>query len=197
MCTLSSYTTEGVVWTVPAENVILPQISEWISSETNEECRCVIVGVEGKMMIWERNERGRGGGEMRGNEDEKGRFAHFNELTAGVRTTGLELQPSVCVCVWSLHLWWCSSCLSVITRPLRLHRRSTTRQKTVTTHIWNPATVSVHIQVSFRFLRSQITMLTWPKRGTNKTQTTLRILNIVIFWFASPFMDCCMWMRIT
>lgn len=131
MCTLSSYTTEGVVWTVPAENVILPQISEWISSETNEECRCVIVRVEGKMKIWERNERGRGGGEMRGNEDEKGRFAHFNELTAGVRTTGLELQPSVCVCVcvWSLHLWWCSSCLSVITRPLRLHRRSTTRQK--------------------------------------------------------------------
>lgn len=82
---------------MPAENVIVPQIREWISSETNEECRCLIVGVEGKMMIWERNERGRGGGEMRGNEDEKGRFAHFNELTAGVRTTGLELQPSVCV----------------------------------------------------------------------------------------------------
>lgn len=195
MCTLSSYTTEGVVWTVPAENVILPQISEWISSETNEECRCVIVRVEGKMKIWERNERGRGGGEMRGNEDEKGRFAHFNELTAGVRTTGLELQPSVCVCVFDLYIY--DGALPVCLLLPGLSDSIGDQQldkKTVTTHIWNPATVSVHIQVSFRFLRSQITMLTWTKRGTNKTQTTL---NILIFWFASPFMDCCMWMRIT
>ena len=36
---------------------------------------------------------------MRDHEDERGRLAHFNELTAGEGTMRLDLQPSVCVCV--------------------------------------------------------------------------------------------------
>ena len=47
--------------------------------------------------MWERNKRGRVGKGRRAHEDERGRLANFNELTAGVRAMGLQLQPTVCV----------------------------------------------------------------------------------------------------
>lgn len=43
-------------------------------------------------------------------------------------------HSQVCVCVSSLHLWWSSSCSSIMTAPLRLQRRSTTRSGRHRTH---------------------------------------------------------------
>lgn len=61
------------------------------------------IGSNARCVLWTEkggNERKRDGGETRACEDERGRLAHFNELTAGKENHGTGVTAKcLCVCV--------------------------------------------------------------------------------------------------